>query len=69
MGGGNHSHATQDLQDSIAAGDYPEWTLCIQTMEIADEDKVPPPPPAPAPSCACVRVARGRLVARGGVRK
>lgn len=40
VGGSNHSHATADLQDSIAAGDYPEWTLCIQTMEIADEDKV-----------------------------
>ena len=30
VGGKNHSHATQDLQDSIAAGDYPEWQLCIQ---------------------------------------
>jgi len=30
VGGSNHSHATQDLQDSIAAGDYPEWKLCIQ---------------------------------------
>jgi len=39
VGGSNHSHATQDLYDSIAAGDYPEWTLCIQTMELADEDK------------------------------
>jgi catalase len=39
VGGSNHSHATADLQDSIAAGDYPEWTLAIQTMEIADEDK------------------------------
>ncbi len=45
VGGTNHSHATADLQDAIAAGDYPEWTLCIQTMEIADEDKVPPVPP------------------------
>lgn len=39
VGGSNHSHATQDLQDSIAAGDYPEWKLCIQTMELEDEDK------------------------------
>lgn len=39
MGGSNHSHATADLQEAIAVGDYPEWTLCIQTMEIADEDK------------------------------
>ncbi|MEW5304448.1 MAG: hypothetical protein WDW36_007058 [Sanguina aurantia] len=38
-GGSNHSHATQDLIESIAAGDYPEWTLAIQTMELADEDK------------------------------
>lgn len=29
----------QDLFDSIAAGDYPEWKLMIQTMEVADEDK------------------------------
>lgn len=29
----------QDLIESIAAGDYPEWTLAIQTMELADEDK------------------------------
>ncbi len=39
VGGTNHSHATQDLTDAIAAGEYPEWTLYIQTMEIADEDK------------------------------
>jgi len=30
VGGSNHSHATQDLYDAIAAGDYPEWTLFIQ---------------------------------------
>ena len=29
----------QDLFDSISAGDYPEWKLMIQTMEVADEDK------------------------------
>lgn len=39
VGGTNHSHATQDLTDSIASGEFPEWTLYIQTMEIADEDK------------------------------
>nr|QFQ66295.1 catalase [Phanerochaete pseudomagnoliae]QFQ66361.1 catalase [Xylaria sp.] len=39
IGGANHSHATQDLYDSIASGNYPEWRLCIQTMEPADEDK------------------------------
>jgi catalase len=25
--------------DAIAAGDYPEWTLSIQTMDPKDEDK------------------------------
>ncbi len=30
VGGSNHSHATQDLYDAIAAGDYPEWKLLIQ---------------------------------------
>ena len=39
VGGGNHSHATQDLYDAIAAGDYPEWQLAIQTMRPADEHK------------------------------
>jgi catalase len=38
VGGANHSHATQDLFESIAAGDYPEWTLLIQTMDPATED-------------------------------
>lgn len=28
----------QDLTDSIASGDFPEWTLAIQTMELADEN-------------------------------
>jgi catalase len=39
VGGSNHSHATQDLYDAIAAGDYPEWRLFIQTMDPADQDK------------------------------
>lgn len=39
VGGQNHSHATADLFNAIAAGDYPEWTLCIQTMDPADEDR------------------------------
>lgn len=39
VGGKNHSHATQDLFDAIASGNYPEWTLMIQTMEVADEHK------------------------------
>ncbi|KAJ4824710.1 Carnitine O-acetyltransferase mitochondrial [Turnera subulata] len=39
VGGTNHSHATQDLYESIAAGNYPEWKLYVQTMDPADEDK------------------------------
>ncbi|GAB4823505.1 hypothetical protein N2152v2_010551 [Parachlorella kessleri] len=46
VGGTNHSHATQDLFDAIARGEYPEWQLFIQTMAIEashgmawDEDK------------------------------
>lgn len=39
VGGTNHSHATQDLYESIAAGNYPEWKLYIQTLDPADEDK------------------------------
>ncbi|KAJ8421692.1 hypothetical protein Cgig2_020683 [Carnegiea gigantea] len=39
VGGLNHSHATQDLYESIAAGNYPEWKLYIQIMDPADEDK------------------------------
>jgi catalase len=39
VGGTNHSHASQDLYDNIAAGNYPEWKLFIQTMDPADEDK------------------------------
>ncbi|GBG70016.1 hypothetical protein CBR_g4843 [Chara braunii] len=37
VGGTNHSHATKDLYDAIAGGDYPEWKLYVQTMEIADQ--------------------------------
>uniref|UniRef100_A0A5B7A7F3 Catalase n=1 Tax=Davidia involucrata TaxID=16924 RepID=A0A5B7A7F3_DAVIN len=39
IGGSNHSHATQDLYDSIAAGNYPEWTLYIQTIDPDHEDR------------------------------
>jgi len=39
VGGRNHSHATQDLYDAIARGEYPEWQLFLQTMSPADEDK------------------------------
>ncbi|KAE8701256.1 Catalase-2 [Hibiscus syriacus] len=39
VGGANHSHVTQGLYDSIAAGSYPEWKLFIQIMDPADEDR------------------------------
>lgn len=39
VGGSNHSHATKDLTDAIAAGDYPEWKLYIQTMDPLDQEK------------------------------
>ncbi|RWW61524.1 hypothetical protein BHE74_00031416 [Ensete ventricosum] len=39
VGGNNHSHATQDLYDSITAGNYPEWKLFIQTMDPDHEDR------------------------------
>lgn len=39
VGGTNHSHATKDLYDAIASGNYLEWKLCIQTMDPANEDR------------------------------
>ncbi|KAJ1277525.1 hypothetical protein BS78_04G011100 [Paspalum vaginatum] len=39
VGGRNHSHATQDLYDSIAAGNHPEWTLFVQVMDPDTEDR------------------------------
>ncbi|KAI3816264.1 hypothetical protein L1987_15957 [Smallanthus sonchifolius] len=39
IGGAHHSHATQDLYDSIAAGKFPEWKLFIQTIDPANEGK------------------------------
>lgn len=39
VGGKNHSHATQDLYDSIAAGNYPEWKLYVQVMDPDQEDR------------------------------
>ncbi|KAJ0966722.1 hypothetical protein J5N97_023639 [Dioscorea zingiberensis] len=38
VGGKNHSHATQDLYEAIAAGSYPEWKLYVQVMGIEHED-------------------------------
>lgn len=40
VGGRNHSHATQDLFESIEKGDFPEWQLCIQTMHPRDEHRL-----------------------------
>lgn len=39
VGGTNHSHATKDLYEAVANGDYPEWTLMIQCMDPADQEK------------------------------
>jgi len=39
VGGKDFSHATHDLIRAIDAGDFPEWTLCIQTMDPATEDQ------------------------------
>ncbi|XP_038884399.1 catalase isozyme 3 [Benincasa hispida] len=38
IGGTNHSHATQDLYESIAAGNFPEWKLYIQTIDYEDQN-------------------------------
>ena len=40
VGGTNHQHAQLDLFNAIEEGDYPEWIMYIQTMEIEEEDKV-----------------------------
>jgi len=40
VGGANHSHATQDLYEAIASGDYPEWTLLIQVLDPAAVDRL-----------------------------
>ena len=39
VGGTNQSHATKYLYDAIASSNYPKWKLCIQTMDLADEDR------------------------------
>uniref|UniRef100_A0A7S0ZLG9 Catalase n=1 Tax=Timspurckia oligopyrenoides TaxID=708627 RepID=A0A7S0ZLG9_9RHOD len=38
VGGKDFSHATHDLIEAISRGDYPEWTLCIQTMDPSTEN-------------------------------
>lgn len=61
------SHATHDLFNAIAAGDYPEWDLQIQTMDPQDQlnfdfdplDATKVQPPAWQSACAhdtCVPV-------------
>eukprot|EP00184_Porphyridium_aerugineum_P008140 CAMPEP_0184692414 /NCGR_PEP_ID=MMETSP0313-20130426/904_1 /TAXON_ID=2792 /ORGANISM="Porphyridium aerugineum, Strain SAG 1380-2" /LENGTH=463 /DNA_ID=CAMNT_0027150241 /DNA_START=192 /DNA_END=1583 /DNA_ORIENTATION=- len=37
VGGKDFSHATHDLLENIDQGNFPEWTLCIQTMDPATE--------------------------------
>ncbi|KAK3427318.1 hypothetical protein EUGRSUZ_F03561 [Eucalyptus grandis] len=39
VGGSNHSLATRDLYDSIAAGNYLEWKLFVQIMDTDYKDK------------------------------
>jgi len=39
VGGKNHSHATQDLYDSIDAGNFPEWKLFVQVIDPDEEDR------------------------------
>ena len=36
----NHKHATKDLYDSIAAGQFPKWKLSVQIMDPAISDMV-----------------------------
>ncbi|GJV21415.1 catalase-like protein isoform X2 [Tanacetum coccineum] len=40
VGGANHSHATQDLYDSISAGNFPEWKLFLQVIDPDHEDRL-----------------------------
>ncbi|KAJ0725407.1 putative catalase [Helianthus annuus] len=40
IGGANHSHATQDLYDSIQAGNFPEWKLFLQVIDPDHEDRL-----------------------------
>jgi len=54
VGGSNHSHATADLYDAIAAGDYPEWKLLIQARDARAA--------GPAAACFWRGVLVGRLV-------
>ena len=40
MQAGDLGHATKDLYDSIAAGDYPEWELRVQMMDDHDHPEL-----------------------------
>lgn len=39
VGGENPDHATQDLHEAIAGGDFPQWRVCVQIMPMADAEK------------------------------
>lgn len=41
MGGENPDHAQQDLFESIEAGNFPSWTLYVQTMTPDQAEKAP----------------------------
>ena len=75
-----HSHATHDLFNAIAAGDYPEYDFYIQTLDPADElsldfdpldcTKVGRLPPILAPFCLVItgmRDCSGSLALLGSV--
>jgi catalase len=38
--GKNFNHATQDLFESIAKGEFPEWELCVQIMSDGDHPEL-----------------------------
>ena len=48
-----HSHATHDLYNAIADGNYPKWGFYIQTLDPADEHSLDFDPL----DCTKVRVA------------
>lgn len=41
VGGKAHAHALWDLHDAINRGDFPEWTLCVQLMDVSEGETLP----------------------------
>ena len=48
-----HSHATHDLFNAIADGNYPKWGFYIQTLDPADEMSLDFDPLDCTKVCAC----------------